>query len=115
MTPPPSPPAWRGAWAAALLGLALAVFAAVALAGPGRIDIVDGQTRYEVGRSLVDHGDSIIRDEATWFAVYKGRDGQRYTDYRLPQSAMGAIAITLADATGPVRESRRQFFFALIS
>src|SRR5262249_17813482 len=80
-----------------------------------RIDIVDGQTRYEVARSLVEHGDSVIRDREVWFAIMPGRGGQTYTNYRLPQSALGGVAIRLADATGPVSEPRRHFFFCLIS
>jgi hypothetical protein len=102
-------------WPVALTGQFFVVFAVVALSSPGRIDIVDGQTRYEVARSLVDHGDSIIRDKACWFAVYDGRNGEKYTDYRLPQSLLGVLAIVTADATGPVDETRRQFFFSLIS
>ena len=35
-------------WWIAEAGLFLTVFAVVALSGPGQIDIVDGQTRYEV-------------------------------------------------------------------
>jgi hypothetical protein len=100
-------------WSAALTGQFLFVFAAVALSGPGRIDIVDGQTRYEVARSLIEHGDSAIRDEYVWFWVFPGRDGLRYTPYRFPQSVLGVGAIALADATGPVSEGRRHFFFTL--
>ncbi len=96
-------------------GLFLSVFAVVALSGPGRIDIVDGQTRYEVARSLVEHGDSIIRDSNVWFAVFPGRDGLPYTKYRLPQSAAGVAAIMAADWSGPVNEARRHFFFTLTS
>src|SRR5437016_14379728 len=102
-------------WPAGLAGLLLVVLAVTALSGPGRIDIVDGQTRYEVARSLVEHGDSVIRDPEVWFAVMPGRGGQLYTNYRLPQSALGVVAIWLADATGPVSEMRRHFFFSLIS
>ena len=53
------PPRIRSAtwWPVALIGQFLVVFALVALSGPGRIDIIDGQTRYEVARSMVDHGD----------------------------------------------------------
>lgn len=110
-----SPEATRPvAWALALAGQALAVFAAVTLSGPGRIDIVDGQTRYEVARSLVEHGDAAVRDERVWFWVFPGRDGQRFTYYRFPQSVAGAGAIWLADATGPTAEGRRHFFFSLI-
>jgi hypothetical protein len=102
------------AWALALAGQALFVFAAVALSGPGRIDIVDGQTRYEVARSLVEHGDVAVRDERVWFWVFPGRDGQRFTYYRFPQSVAGTGAIWLADTTGPTAEGRRHFFFSLI-
>ncbi len=100
-------------WWIALAGLFLSVFAVVALSGPGRIDIVDGQTRYEVARSLVDHGDLVIRDPEVWFAVFPGRDGRLYSKYRFPHSVIGVAAILVADATGPNRESRRHFFFTL--
>jgi hypothetical protein len=106
------PAAW---WGVALVGEFLFVLAAVALSGPGRIDIVDGQTRYEVARSLVEYGDSVVRDPEVWFWVFPGRAGQRYTPYRFPQSVLGAGAIVIADATGPVSEGRRHFFFTLIS
>ncbi len=69
-------------WWLALVGLSLFVFSAVALSGPGRIDIVDGQARYEVARSLVDHGDHAIRDDRVWFGVFPGRGGKRHTYYR---------------------------------
>jgi hypothetical protein len=102
-------------WWIAQAGLFLTVFAIVALSGPGRIDIVDGQTRYEVARSLVDHGDLVIRDPNVWFVVFPGRGGQRYAKYRFPQSAVGMCAILVADSTGPVNEPRRHFFFVLTS
>src|SRR5690349_7728948 len=63
------------AWAVALTGQFLLVFGVVALTGPGRIDIVDGQTRYAVACSLVEHGDSVIRDPDVWFRVHEGRNG----------------------------------------
>jgi hypothetical protein len=101
-------------WGVALLGQFVLIFAVVALSGPGRIDIVDGQTRYEVARSLVDHGDMVIRDPNVRFVVFPGRDGQLYSKYRLPHSVAGVAAIVLADGTGPVSEPRRHFFFSLI-
>jgi hypothetical protein len=102
-------------WWIAQAGLFLTVFAVTALSGPGRIDIVDGQTRYEVARSLVEHGDSVIRDPDVWFAVFPGRDGRRYTKYRFPQSVAGVAAILTADCSGPVNEGRRHFYFTMIS
>jgi hypothetical protein len=107
----PSPFSW---WPA-LVGLFLFVLAVLALSGPGRIDIIDGQPRYEVARSLVDHGDILIRDPDIWFAIAPGRDGHTYSAYRFPQSALGVGAILLADSTGPRSEPRRHFFFLLSS
>src|SRR5437763_8975652 len=118
MTAPPPPlPARpsRAPWWGALAGLFLVVFAAVALSGPGRIDIIDGQPRYEVARSLVDHGDVVIRDLDIWWTVIPGRRGQLFTAYRLPQSLVGVPAVLLADLTGPTSEGRRHFFFVLTS
>ena len=106
---------WIVRWWIAQAGLFLSVFALVALSGPGRIDILDGHIRYEVARSLVEHGDSIIRDPEASFTVSPGRDGRRYSTYRFPQSAAGVVAILASDATGPVGESRRRFFFSLIA
>ena len=102
-------------WGIAQSGLFLTVFALVGLSGPGRIDIVDGQTRYEVARSIVDYGDLVIRDPNVWFVVFPGRGGKRYTKYRLAQSAVAIPAILIADATGPIQETRRHFFFTLTS
>jgi hypothetical protein len=100
-------------WALALAGLALLVFAVVALSSSGRIDVVDAHSRYEVGRSLVEHGDSIVRNDDAWFYVFPGRNGDKYTKYRLPQSLVAAAAVYLSDATGRIWEERRHFFFAL--
>ena len=120
-TPKPLPPAAAAAswsplgWRLALLGQFVLVFALVTLSSPGRIDIVDGQTRYKVARSLVDHGDSAIRDDKTWFGVFPGRNGELHTNYRFPQSVLGVLFLWVADAIGPVNELRRQFFFTLMS
>jgi hypothetical protein len=107
---PPRPPGWR----LALVGLALFVFAVVALSGPGRIDIEDGQTRFEVAQSLYEHGDSVVRDSRIVWCAYPGRGGERYSVYRLPHSLAGVPPIAIADATGPVSEGRRHFFFSLV-
>lgn len=101
-------------WLLSLFGLFLLVAAVVSLSGPGRLDILDGYPRYEVGRSLVEHGDVIVRNDEVSFCVLPGRNGQRYSSYRLPQSVAAVPALWLADATGPCTEERRQFFFVLI-
>lgn len=116
MFSPPSSASRSGRWwKLALLGQFVSVLTALALSGPGRIDIDDGQTRFEVAQSLVDHGDPVVRDRDLWYTILPGRNGGRYSNYRLPQSAAGAVAVWLADATGPIREARRHFFFTLTS
>ena len=113
MTPTVDAPGGRVRWALALMGLALTVFGVVALSGPGRIDIEDGQTRFESGRSLIEHGDTAIRDpRLVWFRL-PGRGGLDYTLYRFPQELIAAGCIAIADATGPVAEGRRHFIFSL--
>jgi hypothetical protein len=97
-----------------LAGLFFGVFAVLALSGPGRIDINDGQTRYEVARSVYERGDVEIRDPDVWYPILKGPDGKTYTNYRLPHSVLGVSAIALADLAGPPSEPRRHFYFALL-
>lgn len=97
------------------IGLFLVVLSLACLSSPGRIDIVDGQTRFEVARNLVEHGDSAIRDARVTFGRFPGRAGLDHTTYRFPQSMLGVPAIVLADFTGPMTEDRRHFFFSLTS
>jgi hypothetical protein len=102
-------------WPIALVGLFLSTFSLLALSGPGRIDILDGQTRYEVARSLAEHGDSAIRDPHVWFGVFPGAGGLNYTYYRFPHSVLGVPAIWIADSLGTISEARRHFYFVLVS
>jgi hypothetical protein len=102
----------RWAWPAAVIGLAAVVFAVVALSGPGRIDIEDGQLRFEAGRSLVTHGDTAIRDPRAVWHRFPGRDGLIHTYYRFPGEVIAAACVLLADATGPATESREQVFYS---
>ena len=97
------------------VGLFMVVFSLLALSGPGRIDIVDGQARFEVAKSMALHGDAIVRNPAVWFSVFPGRDGQRFSSYRFPHSVLGAGSILLSDLTGPDADPRRHFWFVLVS
>jgi hypothetical protein len=97
------------------IGLWWFITSLVILSSPGRIDICDGQIRYELARNLHDHGDMIIHDPSVEWLVFRGRDGQRRTPVRLPIALLGVCAIELADVTGSVSESRREVFFSWIS
>ena len=100
-------------WLIALLGLALATFAIVALTGPGRIDIEDGQARFEAGRNWLLLGRPIITDPRVYWHVMPGRGGENYSYYRFPSEAVAAFAVAIADATGPATEGWRHFIFTL--
>jgi hypothetical protein len=97
------------------VGLFMVVFSLLALSGPGRIDIVDGQARFEVAKSIALHGDAVVRNPAVWFSVFPGRGGQPFSYYRLPHSVLGALSILLSDLTGPDIDPRRHFWFVLVS
>jgi hypothetical protein len=97
------------------VGILAVVFSLLAFSGPGRIDIVDGQVRFEVAKSMAFHGDAIVRNSAVWFNVFPGRNGDPYSYYRFPHSIVGAVAILFSDLTGPDWDGRRHFFFALTS
>jgi hypothetical protein len=106
--------AGAASWRLTFCALFLFVLAVLALSGPGRIDIVDGQARYFAARSLAEYGDPAIREPDFWFSVLPGRDGNRYSAYRFPHIVAGVPAILLADMTGPASETRREFFFSLV-
>src|SRR5262245_5073743 len=112
---------WR--WGLALAGLFLFVLAVSVLSAPGRVDTIDAQNRYFVAQSLYERGDAAIREHQQYdvfedrfdFLVVEGRDGFKYSTYRLPHSALGAVAIAVADRTDVAYETRRHFFFSLIN
>jgi hypothetical protein len=100
-------------WPLALTGLALTVFAVAALTGPGRIDIDDGQARFEAGRGWIEVGRPIATDPRVYWHVLPGRNGENYTYYRAPSEAAAAASVAIADATGEITEGRRHFIYSL--
>jgi hypothetical protein len=99
-------------WPISLMGLALVVFGGVGLTGPGRIDIEDGQARYEAGRNIIDHGDTALRDPHLIWNRFPGRDGRDYTGYRFPQIFAAAACVAASDAIGVASPARRHFAFS---
>lgn len=100
-------------WNISLLGLALAVFALVALSGPGRIDIEDGQARFESGQNLLRYGDPGIRDPRVVWHRFPGRGGVDFTYYRFPGEFVAAAAVAVADAFSSTDEPLRHFLFSM--
>ncbi|CAN5555051.1 hypothetical protein BH11PLA2_BH11PLA2_05840 [soil metagenome] len=99
-------------WHLSLLGLALAVFGVVGLSGPGRIDIEDGQARYEAGRCFVEYGDPGIRDPRVVWHRFPGREGVDFTYYRLTGEVVATAFVALGHSLSD-QEGTRHFIFAL--
>lgn len=103
------------AWIAA--GLFLLVLGIYALSGPGRIDIVDGEIRFDVAFNWLIYGHPIVAD--TWIGPFMsepGRNGQRYSYYGAPASLFSIPLVWLGLHTGPppgIQSS--QFAFSLTS
>ena len=74
------------------LGLFLVVLALYALFSPGRIDIIDGQIRFEVARNLIEMGEPILRDPAIMFMALPGRNGAAVSHYGLGPS-VGSVPV----------------------
>ncbi len=96
------------------VGIFLVVGAVYSAAGPGRIDIIDGQYRFEVARNLLEHGSIRIRDPFLPAAV-PGLAGGKYSPYGLSGSIVALPLLVLARAAGPPSVDRQQFFFSFVS
>ncbi len=92
-----------------VLGVVLVTTALLVWLSPGRIDMIDGQIRYEVGKNLLLHGSPELRDPALIMGRTGG--GPHYSSYALGASLAGAPAIWLGHFLGSELEA--QFLFAL--
>jgi hypothetical protein len=95
------------------LGIALFVAAVYIASAPGRIDIIDGQYRFEVARNMVEDYSIQLRDMYLGNAI----DGVlgAYSPYGVSGSLTGVPLIVLADLVGPASMDRRMFFFSFTS
>ena len=98
-------------WLAA--GLFLFVGAVYVLMSPGRIDIIDGQCRFEVARSLVEAGQPTLRDPALQWIGVRGKDRRLYSHYGLGASAMGVPLVALGKIGDDWKGERQRFLFSL--
>jgi hypothetical protein len=93
-------------------GVFLVVGAVYALAGPGRIDMIDGQYRFEVARNIIERGSVQVYDPYLGGTV--GVNGV-YSSYGLSGSVVALPMILLGKASGIPSVDREQFFFSLTS
>ena len=97
-------------------GLFSVVLVIYVLSSPGRIDIIDGQARYDVSHNWLLEGRPVLRDP--WIASFigvPGRDGLRYSYYGAPASIFSMPLVELGQLIDtPAREASR-FLFSLTS
>jgi hypothetical protein len=97
-------------------GVFLIVLGVYALSSPGRIDIIDGQARFDVSYNWLVVGQPVVRDN--WIGpvvAVPGRNGFRYSYYGAPTSIFGAPLVWLGLHTGLHSIPFSQFLFSLTS
>lgn len=103
--------AWRKSVAS--IGIFLLVGTVYAWVGPGRIDMIDGQYRFEVAKNIIDDGSVQIRDLVLGGAV-PGLTGM-YSSYGISGSLVAVPLILLAGSPSLAPVDRQQFFFSMTS
>ncbi len=97
-------------------GVFLLVLAAYVLTSPGRIDIVDGQVRFDVAYNWLTVGRPVVRDP--WVGRdmgVPGRDGAVYSFYGAPASVLSMPLVWLGLHFGAHDIQSSQFLFSLTS
>src|SRR5215831_1013425 len=101
----------RLAMSAGIFLLGTAIYSA---ASPGRIDIIDGQYRFEVAHNLIDDGSVQIRDSFLDESV-PGLIVGAYSSYGISGSVVPIPLVLWARIGHPDSRDREQFFFSFTS
>lgn len=96
-------------------GLMLLVGAAYVMLSPGRIDIIDGQWRFEVAYNLVREFSLAVKDSGISGWGLPGADGNRYSVYGVSGSIVALPLVWLADVLAPDNRDVAQFLFSFTS
>jgi hypothetical protein len=97
-------------------GLFLVVLSVYVLTSPGRIDIIDGEARYDVAYNWLTMGRPVLGDP--WIRhdmAVTGRNGEMYSFYGAPASFFSIPLVWLGLHVSPPDIQRSQFLFALTS
>jgi hypothetical protein len=98
------------------LGVFLVVLGIYVLTSPGRIDIVDGEARFDIAYSLVAKGRPIFTDPLIGSLMgVPGRGGDRYSFYGAPGSVFAMPLVWLGLRAHPSTIQPVQFLFSLTS
>jgi hypothetical protein len=107
---PDSPPSQHRC----LVGGVFIVFLAIyVLSGPGRIDMIDGQYRFEVAWNLLETGRPIVRD--IYLNAREGLDGARYSFDGLAGSLVSIPLVWLGFSFGGDNGELGRFLFSFTS
>lgn len=110
----PFAPVWTDRrWLACAALLWLGCAALYFLTAPGRIDIIDGGTRYDVTASIIETGRPVVR--SPFYPAVFGVDGRRYAFYQLGATVTALPFVWLGDRLGGGSLESRQFAFSLTS
>jgi len=99
----------------AALGVSLVLLGLYVLTSPGRIDMVDGQVRYEVARNWIDRGRPVVLDRAlisTGLTVKT--PGAAYGVYNAAASVMAMPMMLVSRALPGHGAERDRFLFAMV-
>ena len=97
------------------LGLYLVVAALYVLSSPGRIDIVDGQVRFEATRSLVEEGRPALHDSFVQPYGTRMPDGSIYSAYGAGPQVVAMPLVWLGGLADDARGETQMFLFSLTS
>ena len=100
--------------ALAAIGIFLLVSSIYILSSPGRIDIIDGQIRYEVTTNIVKYGRPVMRDPALAGMGAQGNYDEMYSYYSSAASLSPLPLVWLGNAITGNQETER-FLFSLTS
>jgi hypothetical protein len=95
-------------------GIFLVISVVYILSGPGRIDMIDGQFRYEVAANLVSEGRPVLHDPALYWGGRSGLDGSWHSYYNVGASVAGSPLVWLGRIANGSGETQR-FLFSLTS
>lgn len=95
------------------LGVFLAIAAVYVMTSPGRIDIVDAQSRYGVAHALLLEGEPRMWDPVIGFMAVPGRDNLPYAYYGAAGSVFGMPLVGLGLLLGDSSEELPRFLFSL--
>jgi hypothetical protein len=98
------------------LGIFLLVAALYALSSPGRIDIIDGQARFDVAYNWLHAGKPLITDG--WikpFMAVRGRDNLPFSYYGAPASLLAMPLMAFGSPFDDAGFGTSQFLFSLTS